>query len=115
MGPGVESLKVHQRVRVIVTEGPPVTIPNTEVKLCYADNTWLATAREDRSTRTHGEGNFAVKYLVCVIIAEGPPVPIPNTEVKLCYADNTWLATAREDRSVRILFLLSSVGRAPDC
>ena len=47
----------------------------------------------------HGEGNFAVKYLIRAIIAEGPPVPIPNTEVKLCYADNTWLATAREDRS----------------
>ena len=62
----------------------------------------------------HGEGNFAVKYLIRAIIAEGPPVPIPNTEVKLCYADNTWLATAREDRSTQTL-LLSSVGRAPDC
>ena len=29
-------------------EGPPVPIPNTEVKLTYADNTWRATAREDR-------------------------------------------------------------------
>ena len=37
----------------------------------------------------HGEGNFAVKYLIRAIIAEGPPVPIPNTEVKLSYADNT--------------------------
>ena len=26
---------------------PPVPIPNTEVKQLYADNTWLATARED--------------------------------------------------------------------
>ena len=26
-------------------EGPPVPIPNTEVKLCRADDTWLATAR----------------------------------------------------------------------
>ena len=34
-------------------EGPPVPIPNTEVKLRSADNTWLATAREDRSTLTH--------------------------------------------------------------
>ena len=33
-------------------EGPPVPIPNTEVKLCSADNTWLATAREDRSRPT---------------------------------------------------------------
>jgi len=28
--------------------GPPVPIPNTEVKHIYADNTWRATAREDR-------------------------------------------------------------------
>ena len=27
---------------------PPVPIPNTEVKPLYADNTWLATVREDR-------------------------------------------------------------------
>ena len=29
-------------------EGPPVPIPNTEVKLTSADNTLRATAREDR-------------------------------------------------------------------
>ena len=29
-------------------EGPPVPIPNTEVKLTFADNTLRATAREDR-------------------------------------------------------------------
>ena len=29
-------------------EGPPVPIPNTEVKLICADNTWRVTAREDR-------------------------------------------------------------------
>ena len=29
-------------------EGPPVPIPNTEVKLTCAYNTWLATAWEDR-------------------------------------------------------------------
>ena len=35
-------------VGVVNGEGPPVPIPNTEVKLTRADNTWLATAREDR-------------------------------------------------------------------
>ena len=30
-------------------EATPVPIPNTEVKLSCADNTWLATARKDRS------------------------------------------------------------------
>ena len=33
-------------------EGPPVPIPNTEVKLCSAENTYLATDREDRSKPT---------------------------------------------------------------
>ena len=30
-------------------EVPPVPIPNTEVKLAIADNTWLETVRKDRS------------------------------------------------------------------
>ena len=29
-------------------EGPPVPIPNTEVKLVCVENTWRATTREDR-------------------------------------------------------------------
>ena len=33
-------------------KGPPVPIPNTEVKLCGGDNTCLATDREDNSTPT---------------------------------------------------------------
>ena len=64
MGPGFESLKVHKEVcgkhRRIVgeidAEGPPVPIPNTEVKLCRADNTWLETAREDRYSPTRNDG-----------------------------------------------------------
>ena len=36
------------RVGIDCGEGPPVPIPNTEVKLIYADNTWRATAWEDR-------------------------------------------------------------------
>ena len=39
-------------MRVNGDEGTPVPIPNTVVKLVYGDNTWLATAREDNSTRT---------------------------------------------------------------
>ena len=35
-------------------EGPPVPIPNTEVKLTSVDNTLRATVREDRSTPTRG-------------------------------------------------------------
>ena len=29
---------------------PPVLIPNTEVKLLFAENTWLETARKDRTS-----------------------------------------------------------------
>ena len=36
----------------INAEGPPVPIPNTEVKLCSADSTMLATAWEGRSWPT---------------------------------------------------------------
>ena len=42
--------------------GPPVPIPNTEVKPCSAENTWLATAREDRKMPTSDSGFFFVKY-----------------------------------------------------
>ena len=39
-------------VSVPNAEGPPVPIPNTEVKLCSAENTYLATGRENRSLPT---------------------------------------------------------------
>ena len=42
-------------VRVNGDEGTPDPIPNTVVKLIYGDNTWLATAREDNSTRTSAD------------------------------------------------------------
>ena len=47
---------IPARVTIIVgvddNEGPPVPIPNTEVKLVDVDNTWLATAWNDRKTPT---------------------------------------------------------------
>ena len=41
---------VHSRYIVGVddVEGPPVPMPNTEVKLNGAENTWLVTTWEDR-------------------------------------------------------------------
>ena len=33
-------------------EGPPVPIPNTEVKLVGAEDTWLVTARDNRKMPT---------------------------------------------------------------
>ena len=41
-------LNTKRIVGVDDAEGPPVPIPNTEVKLSGAENTWLVTAREDR-------------------------------------------------------------------
>ena len=44
-------------------EDPPVPIPNTEVKLSGAENTWLVTAREDREMPTqsiHSKGCIAL-------------------------------------------------------
>ena len=36
------------RTGIYCDEGPPVPIPNTEVKLICADDTWRVTARENR-------------------------------------------------------------------
>ena len=33
-------------------EGPPVPMPNTEVKLDSAENTWMVTSRKDRKMPT---------------------------------------------------------------
>ena len=44
----IDGLNPSQIVGIDCHEGPPVPIPNTEVKLMYADNTWRVTAREDR-------------------------------------------------------------------
>ena len=41
-----------EKVSVTNAEGPPVPIPNTEVKLCSGENTLRATVREDSSMLT---------------------------------------------------------------
>ena len=38
--------------------GPPVSIPNTEVKPCSAEDTWLATAWENRKMPTSDSEYF---------------------------------------------------------
>ena len=42
-------------VSVFNAKGPPVPIPNTEVKLCCGENTCLATDRENSSMPTHNK------------------------------------------------------------
>ena len=41
-----------EEVGVTNAEGPPVPIPNTEVKLCSGENTLLEAARENSSMPT---------------------------------------------------------------
>ena len=43
---------LKKKVSVINAEGPPVPIPNTEVKLCSGENTLRETVREDSSMLT---------------------------------------------------------------
>ena len=45
-----------RRVSVTNAEGPPVPIPNTEVKLCSGENTLRETVREDSSMLTQEKG-----------------------------------------------------------
>ena len=44
--------KALRKVSATNAEGPPVPIPNTEVKLCSGENTLRETAREDSSVLT---------------------------------------------------------------
>ena len=81
MGPGFESLKVHQQAE------PAPRIGSRQQKL------------EVHTTMVELSANLS-RSEVSDINAEGPPVPIPNTEVKLCSAENTCLATDRENRSM---------------
>ena len=81
MGPGFESLKVHQQAE------PAPRIGSRHQKL------------DIQSTMVELSANLS-RSEVSVSNAEGPPVPIPNTEVKLCSAENTCLATDRENRSM---------------
>ena len=49
---GMSSICCLYIVGAIGGEGPPVPIPNTEVKLISAENTWLEAARENRAMPT---------------------------------------------------------------
>ena len=104
---------IINNVGVDDAEGTPVPIPNTVVKLGGAENTWLATAREDKETPTFlflknkltNNNFYNIINNVGVDDAEGTPVPIPNTVVKLGGAENTWLATAWEDKETPTFFI----------
>ncbi len=60
----------NEKVGVTIAQGPPVPIPNTEVKLCGAENTCLATSRKNRSMPTFF--SFYSKYSYLAQLAGGP-------------------------------------------
>ena len=78
MGPGFESLKVHQW-----PIGQVVKTAASHAVNIGSNPVWVTKI---------------LNRIVRVDCDEGPPVPIPNTEVKLICADNTWRATAWEDK-----------------
>ena len=61
---------VPNAVGVFNGEGPPVPIPNTEVKLTSADNTCLETDREDRSMPTQRVWRKS-NLLICLLSSTG--------------------------------------------
>ena len=65
---------IPPRVTIVGTygdEGPPVPIPNTEVKLISVENTWLATAWEDRAVPTQELWSWYLKYQLLIQMVNG--------------------------------------------
>ena len=103
-------------------EGPPVPIPNTEVKLCSAEHTCLETSREDSSLLTHNTANRKASGKLVILTQRVHPFPFRTR--KLSSAEPKILAWRRAgtighgrhhrdtSRIPNSIFLLSSVGRA---
>ena len=53
-----ERLRFLEEVSVTNAEGPPVPIPNTEVKLCSGEDTLRETVRENSSMLTQRKGRM---------------------------------------------------------
>ena len=93
MGPGFESLKVHQKFVFLTQRVHP--FPYRTRKLSSAVAKILGGKLPGKiAQREHKVG---------VSNAEGPPVPIPNTEVKLCSGKDTWREAARENSTMPTL------------
>ena len=54
----MERKRESVEVSDFIAEGPPVPIPNTEVKLCSGENTLRETVREDSSMLTQRRGQI---------------------------------------------------------
>ena len=64
---GQRSGSEQTEVSVFNSEGPPVPIPNTEVKLVCADNTRLEATREDRSMLTPREVISGFPWITLIV------------------------------------------------
>ena len=96
MGPGFESPKAHQSLKIWASVVEGVENGPLVKRSRHRPLTPVTGVRF-----SHGSPNpiLTIEYVVGEYCGEGPPVPIPNTEVKLTCADNTWLETAREDKA----------------
>ena len=84
-------------------EGPPVPIPNTEVKLTCADNTLRVTAREDRFRQHHERHatGMSLLLLFCFYLC-----PSLRTEILCLHRKTGFANTESSDRKVGAFFCL---------
>ena len=80
-------------VGVDCREGPPVPIPNTEVKLAGAEDTWLETARKNRFSPTQ-KTTCASRWFFCAcggqVAGRSLSLALPGEKRQPCVRDG-WL------------------------
>ena len=90
-------LKYIRRAGVNGNEDPPVPIPNTEVKLIHVEDTWLETARENRSMPALQYSSIAqsVEHLTVNqgVTGSSPVGGVSGTAVYLCTFSSVGRAT----------------------
>ena len=92
MGPGFESLKVHQW-----PIGQVVKTAASHAVNIGSNPVWVTKISQHESALNIKDGhNPSIR--VGIDCHVGPPVPIPNTEVKHMYADDSCRVTGRENR-----------------
>ena len=67
-------------------EGPPVPIPNTEVKLCSGENTCLETSRKDSSLLTHNTANRKASGKLVILTQRVHPFPFRTRKLSSAVA-----------------------------
>ena len=78
--------RVVHLVSDLNAEGPPVPIPNTEVKLCSGENTCLETSREDSSLLTHNTANRKASGKLVILTQRVHPFPFRTRKLSSAVA-----------------------------